>query len=91
VSLNNLSYTHAMFLRKERVRVRLFKSISTHREQRVYARQSDRGKHFAHARIIRLGALSSEDDAIYRNRPRRDCSMGRTSMNELIATPFVSP
>lgn len=27
-------------------------------------------------RIIRLGALSSEDDAIYRNRQRRDCLAG---------------
>lgn len=40
--------------------------------------RSDRGEHFAHACIIRLGALSSEDDdVIYRNRPRRDCSVRR--------------
>lgn len=81
-----------MFLRKDtRVRVCRFKSISMHREQRVYTRQSDRGKYFAHARIIRLGALSSEDDAIYRNRPRRDCLVRRMSMNERVATPLVSP
>lgn len=46
-----------MFLRKDtHVRVRLFKSISMHRE-RVYTRQSDRGKYFAHARIILVHCL----------------------------------
>lgn len=80
-----------MFLRKDtRVHVRLVKSISMHREQRVYARRSDRRKHFAHARIICLGALSLEDDAIYRNRPRRDCLVRRTSMNERVTAPLVS-
>jgi len=35
-----------------------------------------------HARIIHPGALSSADDAIYRNRPRRDSAPECTSMNE---------
>jgi len=43
-----------------------------------------------HARIIHLGALSSADDAIYRNRPRRDSMPECASMNER-AAPRLAP
>jgi len=73
ISLNSLS-------RDAPTQRRACVSVSPSQSACINVRITDRSdrKHFAHASIIRLGALSSEDDdVIYRNRPRRDCSVRR--------------
>lgn len=84
--------TRAMFLRKDtRVRVRPFKLISMHREQHVYARTiRSRQALCTRAHYPSWCIVFGKRNVIYCNRPRRDCLVRRTSMNERFSTPFVS-